>query len=167
MNVIKQSPFHNLATLKSRSGATFTSFAKSGNFKKELYEDFVAPHYNAGDFYVESWRHGPGNINSDCTKPTKVYNIKDVSIEAADKIEFSTLKDHSKWMVSESNNLICVGDINRQEHQKVRGGGTVCIQHENLSKIYQEMIKDSEPCQRRSNFIYERFEIESYESNSV
>lgn len=151
-------PFHSTAPLRSRFGTIFTSFAKSGNFKKELYEDFVAPHYDAGDFYVESWRHGPGNIDSNCTKPTKIYNIKDVSIKS-ENIEFTTLHDHSKWMVSLENNLICVGDINRQEHQKVRGGGTVCLQDEKISGIYQKTVGEVEECKREEGWSYEGNEV--------
>lgn len=112
MESMSTAPYHNLATLRSRYGTIFKSFAKSGKFSKELYEDFVAPNYKAGSFYVESWQHGRGNIESDCTKATKVYNVKDVSID--EEIEFSTLHDHSKWMVSDENKLVCVGDINRQ-----------------------------------------------------
>ena len=129
------------------------SFAKSSAFKKELYEDLVAPHYNVGDFFVESWRHGPGNIGSDCTKPTKVYNIQDISIKTSQKINFSTQHDHSKWMVSDDNSLICVGDINRQEHQKVRGGGTVCIELDSVAKVYSQTIADSEPCTKRIKYV--------------
>jgi deoxyribonuclease-2 len=148
MEKISTSPFHRKVQLKSRNGETFTSFAKSSGFNKELYEDFVAPFFNAGSFYVESWRHGPGNIASDCTKPTKVFNIQDISIAAGRKLEFSTLHDHSKWMVSMQNELICVGDINRQEHQKKRGGGTVCIQNQGIAKIYMDSVKDSESCKK-------------------
>lgn len=147
MNKKTDAPFYNTEALRSRFGTIFTSFAKSGSFHKELYEDFVAPHYNAGEFYVETWRHGPGNIESNCTRPTKIYNIKDVSIKD-ENIEFSTLHDHSKWMVSVENKLICVGDINRQEHQKVRGGGTVCVQNEKISSIYQKSVDDVEPCEK-------------------
>ncbi|KAG5666998.1 hypothetical protein PVAND_015001 [Polypedilum vanderplanki] len=151
MKEIKSAPFYHIATLRSRHGTIFTSYAKSKAFNKELYEDFVAPNYLAGDFYVESWQHGRGNIKSDCTKPTKVYNIKDVSIHGSDfgnddKIIFETLKDHSKWLVSKENNLTCIGDINRQEHQKVRGGGTVCLKNITISNIYTKSIESSEPC---------------------
>ncbi|XP_070505158.1 deoxyribonuclease-2-alpha [Chironomus tepperi] len=153
MKKVSVAPFYSLEPLRSRYGSNFVSFAKSGAFKKELYEDLVAPHYNAGDFFVESWRHGPGNIGSDCTKQTKVYNVKDIAIRSSEEISFSTLHDHSKWMVSNDNNLICVGDINRQEHQKVRGGGTVCIQLESVAKVYNQIIVDSEPCSKRRKFV--------------
>jgi deoxyribonuclease II len=113
MNPIKTPPFYNIATLQSRDGTNFLSFAKSRKFQKELYEDLVAPTYNAGDYYVESWRHGRGNIESDCSKPSKVYNIEQVKFKSAN-ITFKTMQDHSKWMVSEEHDLICVGDINRQ-----------------------------------------------------
>ncbi|KAL7013354.1 hypothetical protein ACKWTF_015346 [Chironomus riparius] len=167
MKKVSVAPFYNLEPLRSRFGTKFVSFAKSSSFKKELYEDLVAPHYNAGDFFVESWRHGPGNIRSDCTKPTKVYNIQDISIISSQKISFSTQHDHSKWMVSSDNNLLCVGDINRQQHQKVRGGGTVCIQSDSLAKLYSQTIADSESCtkrvkhvpaQVRSNYVRNEFD---------
>jgi deoxyribonuclease-2 len=147
MRAMTTPPFYNLATLYSRFGAKFTSFAKSKAFAKELYEDLVAPHYSTGDFYVESWQHGRGNIVSDCSRPTKVYNVKDISIGG--KIEFSTQHDHSKWLVSGGENeLVCVGDINRQEHQKVRGGGTVCTQIKELAMVYGASVDDSEPCKK-------------------
>lgn len=99
MKTVTTAPYNNLETLKTRGGTEFLSFAKSRKFQKELYEDWVAPHFAAGDFYVETWRHGPGNIKSDCTKQSKVYNIKEISFKPID-ISFKTMKDHSKWMVS-------------------------------------------------------------------
>lgn len=113
METVATAPFYNLEVLQSRHGSQFLSFAKSRKFMKELYEDFVAPHFDAGDYYVETWRHGPGNLDSDCRRPSKVYNVEQVSFKA-ENFTFKTMKDHSKWMVSEEHSLICVGDINRQ-----------------------------------------------------
>lgn len=148
MQQVDSPPYSRFVTLRSRFGSKFKSFAKSSKFNKELYEDLVAPQYNSGDFYVETWRHGTGNIPSDCSKPSKVYNIYNISIVIDKSIEFSAMNDHSKWMVSDDNHLICVGDINRQEHQKVRGGGTVCAIMDDLSKAYTETIANTEPCHR-------------------
>lgn len=113
METIKTAPFFNIEILKSRGGTSFLSFAKSGKFQKELYDDLVAPHYSAGDYFVETWRHGAGNIESDCMKPSKVYNVEEITFKSMN-ITFKTLNDHSKWMVSNEHDLICVGDINRQ-----------------------------------------------------
>lgn len=172
MKPITTAPFYNIETLQSRNGLSFLSFAKSRKFQKELYEDLVAPYYNSGDYYVETWRHGGGNIESDCTKPSKVYNIEQVKFKAAN-ITFKTLRDHSKWMVSEEKKLICIGDINRQvgriqwktksdrksnvlyfqEHQKVRGGGTVCLVTK-MSLLYGDLINEVEKCKKSgTNFV--------------
>lgn len=113
MKTIKTAPFYSIATIQSSGGSQFVSFAKSRKFQKELYEDLAAPYFDSGDFYVETWRHGPGNLDSDCTKPSKVYNIEQIEFRTAN-ITFKTLKDHSKWMVEKEKKIICVGDINRQ-----------------------------------------------------
>lgn len=147
MEPVKTAPFYNVEELHSRAGKSFFSFAKSRHFEKELYEDLVAPHYDSGDYYVETWRHGPGNLDSDCKRPAKVYNIQEISFPSMN-VAFKTLKDHSKWMVSEEHKLICVGDINRQEHQKVRGGGTVC-QQTSVAKVYSSLIKAVEKCKAK------------------
>lgn len=102
MRPIPKAPFENLETIQTRDGSKFISFAKTRKFNKELYEDWVAPHFSAGDYYVETWRHGPGNIDSDCSKDSKVYNIKEISFESMN-ISFTTMKDHSKWMVRENS----------------------------------------------------------------
>jgi deoxyribonuclease II len=156
MKPVETAPFFNVEELQSRAGTKFISFAKSRQFQKELYEDLVAPHYESGDFFVETWRHGPGNIDSDCKKPSKVYNIQEISFPAKN-FSFKTMHDHSKWMVSAEHNLICVGDINRQEHQKVRGGGTVCQEAE-IATVYSKLIKAVEKCKKNKKKV--RFEIQ-------
>jgi len=74
-----------------------------------------------------------------------VYNIKEISLENVNAT-FSSLEDHSKWAVDGQSNWICVGDINREEHQKQRGGGTVCHMSPTVAHIYKASIQDFEPC---------------------
>lgn len=64
---ILDGPYWNEATLTTVNGDEFKSFAKSSEFARELYEDLVAPVLNT-DLYVETWRKGPGNFPSNCTK---------------------------------------------------------------------------------------------------
>lgn len=63
-------------------------------------------------------------------------------------------------MTSSDEDWVCVGDINRQQHQKVRGGGTVCRESSEIAKLYRDTIKDLEPCpisQNRENKRYKRY----------
>lgn len=64
---IKTLPFWNLENITSIDGTWFTSFAKSRHFERELYDDWVAPVLNE-NLLVETWRHGTGNLPSDCRK---------------------------------------------------------------------------------------------------
>lgn len=149
MKANKDPPFWNAANLKSSAGTVFHSFAKSRQFKKELYADFIAPSLQV-DLLVETWQHGAGNLPSDCsTSRWKVMNVKQVQV--TDKYQFATLKDHSKWAVSVPGDkeYVCIGDINRQEHQKVRGGGSVCSQLDEIANIYRIMVEDIESCPKK------------------
>lgn len=55
--------------------------------------------------------------------------------------------------------------INRQEHQEVRGGGTVCRQSVKISQLYRSTIKDVEPCRKVSQKNYIEVDIEIDESS--
>jgi len=41
---------------------------------------------------------------------------------------------------------VCIGDINRQEHQMVHGGGTMCILDPQIWTAYKNMISATWPC---------------------
>uniref|UniRef100_A0A182QG06 Uncharacterized protein n=1 Tax=Anopheles farauti TaxID=69004 RepID=A0A182QG06_9DIPT len=149
-------PFYNLQPIRSSGGAEFTSFAKSRHFGKELYADWIAPVLGVG-LMVESWQHGAGNLPSKCSTGGgfSVLNVKEVSVGRDDR--FATLKDHSKWAVEGSpkgldrgDGWICVGDINRQEHQKQRGGGSVCRASQQVATLYRGMIDEVEPCPKEN-----------------
>lgn len=66
----KNAPFYHISGISSKQGVEFTSFAKSKEFKKDLYEDLVAP-YLKTDLFVESWLNGAGKLQSDCSKTFK------------------------------------------------------------------------------------------------
>ncbi|XP_055640538.1 deoxyribonuclease-2-beta [Toxorhynchites rutilus septentrionalis] len=143
-------PHWNIVELKSRAGVAFHSFAKNRLFRKELYADLIAPALQV-DLFVESWQRGSGDLPSDCsTSNWKVLNVKKVSI--GKRYRFTTLDDHSKWAVSTKGfpNYVCVGDINRQEHQKMRGGGSVCSQLTAASTVYRNTVEDAEQCNNLS-----------------
>lgn len=45
---------------------------------------------------------------------------------------------------------ICIGDINRQESQGRRGGGTTCFQNRAIARLYQSSIETFECCDGRN-----------------
>ncbi|XP_055914847.1 deoxyribonuclease-2-beta [Eupeodes corollae] len=139
-------PFQNLAQLRSLNGTIFQSFAKGRHSNTELYKDWVAPMLDV-DLMVESWRNGPGKLPSDCSTKDKVFNIAMIDNHELN-FSFKSTMDHSKWAVSEiqEDDWICVGDINRSEHQLLRGGGTVCQKNMKLAQIYRSSIKTFENC---------------------
>lgn len=67
---ISVAPFWNEETLTTRGNVAFSTFAKTRQFEKDLYEDWVAPTLNV-DLYVETWVHGPGILPSNCTRKNR------------------------------------------------------------------------------------------------
>lgn len=156
MKTDSKPPHWNVQELRSRAGVTFNSFAKNRYFKKELYSDLIAPSLQS-NLLVESWQHGAGNLPSDCSKPKwSVLNVEGVTI--GQWFNFETLQDHSKWAVSgdsgSSSRYVCVGDINRQEHQKVRGGGSVCSELPEVVAAYAASVGSVESCPKQFDFIF-------------
>lgn len=166
-SVITRPPFSRRATVAGRNGSTtFTSFAKSRHFDRELYAEWLAPTLDT-DLLVESWRHGADLLPSNCSLRRRVWNVNGIRM-AAVRFEFHTSGDHAKWTVAQQANRaneiddgrpaagrpddwICVGDINRGERQTHRGGGTVCQQHPVLAQRYRELVAGYEPCPQRCN----------------
>ncbi|XP_044253894.1 plancitoxin-1 [Tribolium madens] len=150
-NTITKPPWYSKIVLNTRENVQFTSFAKSKKFGKDLYEDWVAPVLQSS-LLVETWLNGAGRLPSNCTKMFKVYNIEKVSLNAANA-SFSDTQDHSKWAVTNDSAWICIGDINRMNHQKFRGGGTVCLNNKPLAENYRKSIASIEKCTHNLNYI--------------
>jgi deoxyribonuclease-2 len=135
----------SIVDLKSAGGTTFTSFAKSKDWGKNLYADLVAPELKS-DLYVETWQNGATSnvIPTFCpSKGYKIYNVMDVA--STDEAWKST-QDHSKWCVTVDEGSACIGGINRQFSQETRGGGTVCLENKKLWSGMSDFVKDYEDC---------------------
>ncbi|KAJ8398374.1 hypothetical protein AAFF_G00426290 [Aldrovandia affinis] len=131
-------------SLTSLAGTNFISFAKSASFSNDLYHSWVAPALQS-DLLVQFWRRSRGILPSDCTLSWKVLDINKISL--GEKTTFNSTLDHSKWAVSKGpGDWICVGDINRNEAEEKRGGGTVCQKDTAVWKAYRNAVKEWEPC---------------------
>lgn len=115
----------------------------------DLYHSWVAPTLQS-DLLVEFWIHSRGILPSDCSQGWKVLDIKAISLGQA--ITFKTSQDHSKWAVSPADQghgggWVCVGDINRNEAEEKRGGGTVCLRDPVVWKAYRNAAAECESCE--------------------
>lgn len=70
--IVNGPPWFNQLNLTSREGIDFITFAKTKDFNRDLYKDWVTPTLGS-DFFVETWPNGIGRLPSTCGNPFK-YN---------------------------------------------------------------------------------------------
>lgn len=103
------------------------------------------PSFYKDNFYVETWTR-PHLLPSLCSTHS-VYVVEEMNFGG---IEMVNTKDHSKWGVSETSDVICYGDINRTQEQEVRTGTVACFKNEIVAKMVRKFIKKSETCSKLS-----------------
>ncbi|XP_028326757.1 deoxyribonuclease-2-alpha isoform X2 [Gouania willdenowi] len=134
--------------LTSKGGTEFISFAKGPMFDNDLYHSWVAP-YLRSDLLVQFWVNSRGILPSDCSLDWKVLDVR--LIHPGQTFTFKTTQDHSKWAVSPApaeggGGWVCVGDINRNQGEKKRGGGTMCRRDPVVWKAYRTAALECESC---------------------
>lgn len=102
-------------------GRSFSIFAKSAAWGQELYSDCIAPALGADVLYVESWIRG-----DQCPPACGAHQVLDVDTVHTAGWAWRETQDHSKWAVTDTGSMACMGDINRMTSQSKRGGGSVC-----------------------------------------
>ncbi|KAK6196249.1 hypothetical protein SNE40_001509 [Patella caerulea] len=148
---VKSPPWNNMAAFSSSGGTQFHSFAKFCNFERDLYDAWLAPYFNS-TMFAETWQNGRGKLPSNCSAGFKVLNVRNISLPEG--IKFTETKDHSKWAITrDDGNWVCIGDINREEPQEKRAGGTVCFQHKDVWKNYNNSILDVQNCSPRYSVV--------------
>lgn len=126
---------------------TLTSPVLSGS---DLYHGWVAPTLQT-DLLVQFWRRSTGVLRSDCSSRWKVLDVNLLS--PGGRVTFKATEDHSKWAVSAGGGRglrggawVCVGDINRNQAEEKRGGGTVCRKDVAVWKAYRAVALKCESC---------------------
>ena len=110
-------PTSRIASLTSKGGMKFTSFAKSKRFGKDLYAGLVSPSLKKS-LLVETWVFKEYNRLNVCCVPEEaycqynVYNVRELKFN--DVVYFKVHYDHSKWAFALDMSTLCVGDINRK-----------------------------------------------------
>ena len=123
-------------------GSGLFYLCKSAAAKIELWEDLVCPYFGLG-FEVQSW--GRPYMASYCT-PTYKYDAVNVEDEMVGSTAWEGYDDHSKWGVSLSGEVTCVGDINRMSSQASRGGGTLCFDNSSLHSLFKSIVTKTDSC---------------------
>ncbi|XP_026482436.1 LOW QUALITY PROTEIN: deoxyribonuclease-2-alpha [Ctenocephalides felis] len=141
---IMKAPFWSKNEIQSLSKVNFQSYAKSSKFNKDLYVDWLAQDLR-DDLEVETWPNGPGRLRSNCSLQYRVNNISSVKINSTNLV-FSDHVDHSKWAITAQKTWICIGGVNRAEHQEHRGGGTLCLNSSKIWLSYKMSVQEIEDC---------------------
>lgn len=139
----KQEPWFSVMNLTSTRGRKFSSFAKYKRFGDDLYSGLIARNVMQ-NLYAKSWGKMRTPLPPDCTSIPQVYNVKEVQLPVGEA--FSDTVDHSKWCVTADDGWTCIADMNREESQKDRGGGAICIDDPVVSNAFYALIAKYEPC---------------------
>ena len=63
-----------------------------------------------------------------------------------DFIEWRRTQDHAKIGCSIEGSYVCIGDMNRMDSQRKRGGGFMCIEDEGFWKVMNRaLLKTKQP----------------------
>ncbi|KAI6173981.1 Cell-death-related nuclease 7 [Aphelenchoides besseyi] len=138
--------FRNTA-LKTKGGQWLRSYEKDARYKTDIYAEQVVPDRKLG-LYVETWLNGANPDWKNVCGPKGVQNLRTISPGG---VTWSSAKDHSKWAVSQEPAMVCIGDVNRQESQSRRGGGTMCIENKKIWQFFRDAVKTLECCPKQTN----------------
>ncbi|XP_061677220.1 deoxyribonuclease-2-alpha [Syngnathoides biaculeatus] len=141
-------PANRSVALMSKGGTGFVSFAKGAAFDDDLYHSWVAPTLQS-DLLVQFWIRSGGILPSDCSQGRKVLDV--TLLSPGGLAAYNNSKDHSKWAVSPlpgpaGGGWLCVGDINRNQAEEKRGGGTLCQRDAAVWKAYRAAVLRFQPC---------------------
>ncbi|XP_048378079.1 deoxyribonuclease-2-alpha isoform X2 [Stegostoma tigrinum] len=113
---------------------------------QNLYSGWVAGSFQS-DLLVQTWPNSAHTLPSNCTMPYSVYNVKVITFSTYTSFESSM--DHSKWCVTRPGSGVkwtCIGDINRDQAQEHRGGGTVCTDDPVVWDSFSSLVTSCEFC---------------------
>lgn len=134
-----------IVNVTSRGGADFSLFLKSPKFIAPIHK-LIGEHFQS-TFVWETWRRSKKLAS--CCQPVCSYGIENVH-DVGNKPQFPEWKytlDHSKWGISSRDEqILCVGDLNRESSQESRGGGFLCSNDNRLWTLFAGIIDGVEAC---------------------
>jgi deoxyribonuclease-2 len=162
----------NSAIIKTIANLSIKIYAKTAEWNNDLYAGCVTP-TEQDTLLVESWIRGKAE-GPVC--PISDYNTLDIhyiyfvvgsgidsrgidsrgidsrgidsrGIDSRGiDSRWSETQDHSKWAITETKDVVCMGDINRMTSQYSRGGGTACFLDPVLHAVLKQAIIKTNTC---------------------
>lgn len=125
-------------SFKTVNGAIFSDISKSKACDCDMWNK------------VSSALHKPMNVLS-WGRPLEPSSCGSLPVQNIININWGSIAyketdEHSKWGVTLDKSTVCIGDINRMESQKKRGGGTTCFQHAGTARSFSALISGVESC---------------------
>ena len=121
-------------------GLEFVYFAKHRKYEVDIFQDIIAPYYQSG---LQPLTWGRPLEASTCNGSFDIEAVQELNVE---EYSWKYTLEHSKWALGLERPLVCVGDLNRMDSQKRRGGGFFCLEDAALHSAYSSLIKSVEPC---------------------
>lgn len=93
---------------------------KPAAYQVDIWATCVSQHFQS-DLQVMSWIHG--TMDGTVTNGTTTMDIAQITYPFG--TTYTEWDNHAKWAIGEQP-LVCIGDLNRVETQKVRSGAALC-----------------------------------------
>ncbi|KAL0232493.1 hypothetical protein PCE1_002834 [Barthelona sp. PCE] len=133
----------NVEPLVTAGGQKLIHLAKNRKWASELYVDLMAPTFHS-DVLSETWMRPA--LPSAC-KPSHKYSAENIEfVKYTEEVAWKYTKDHSKWGITKSGTVSCIGGINRMSSQAKRPGGAMCIDFAKLHKAFMSAVDGIQSC---------------------
>ena len=128
-------------SFKTTGGQIFTDIAKGKYCACDMWNQVSD---NLGkNMNVLTWGRP---LEPSACPPSNRHAIQNVQHLSWGSIEYKETEEHSKWGVTTDGTTICIGDMNRMESQRKRGGGTTCLQSTATARAFAHLITELASC---------------------
>ena len=107
---------------------------KPQTYQVDIWSSCVSQHFQT-DLQVMSWIHG--TMDGTVTNGTVTTDIQHITYSFG--ANYTEWDNHAKWAIG-ANPLVCVGDLNRVETQKVRSGAALCWKDPELWSAFNAIV---------------------------
>jgi len=116
-------------------GEGIAHIATSRLWGQDIYEHLSTHETYAGSWIVETWVRG-----QECKDTDRVKDAHQITWSQSPH-NYKRTQDHSKYACSQTH--VCIGDKNRMNSQKHRGGGAIVFENESIAQLFGRIMRAS------------------------